>query len=253
MAAFRTLWTGFVGLYEDTLPFVGGNVAALVLNLPVALAMFLVGLAALPLFRPAEPGFGGENSGVSWLVVGIAWLLPFLPTPGNVALAGLTRVATSRDVPRFEHFRQALRLHWRIALRCTPISVLVFLGLVWNVGFYATLASDWLRFVSIVWLYGTLFWLSLHLYLVPLMVHVVEPRVLDLYKRSAFIALGHFGYTLVVVGVLLTLGLLTIVFVPIYVLVGSVFINLVQSYALREIRRRHGDLVVEVDEEVSRL
>ena len=40
---------------------------------------------------------------------------------------------------------------------------------------------------------------------------------------------------------------------PVYVLVAPAFISLVQAHALREIRRRHGDLVAETEEEVSRL
>ena len=132
------------------------------------------------------------------------------------------------------------------------VGVIVLLALVGNVIFYANV-SGWLRFASILWLYGTLFWLSLHIYLAPLMVHVAEPRLLDLYRRAAFIALGHAGYSMVLLLLSLVIGLVTVVFLPAYVLVGVAFISLLQAHALREIRRRHGDLVVEPDEEVSRL
>src|SRR5437867_3503117 len=82
---------------------------------------------------------------------------------------------------------------------------------------------------STLWLYGTLFWLSLHIYLVPLLVHVAEPRLFDLYRRSAFIALGHPGYTIMLLVALLTVCLLTVVFLPMYVLVGIAFLSLVQA------------------------
>ena len=36
-------------------------------------------------------------------------------------------------------------------------------------------------------------------------------------------------------------------------LLGLAFVSLAQAHALREIRRRHGDLPVEVEEEASRL
>ena len=252
MAAFRTLWTALLGLYQEMLPLVGGNLAALALNVPVGVILFLASLPLAPLLGQPRPGTE-DNVGVQWLIALIAWLMPFLPTPGNVALAGLTRVAAGPDLPRFAHFMQSLNAHWRLALRCTVLSVIVLAGLVWNVIFYATVASDWVRFASILWLYGTLFWLSLHVYLVPLLVHIAEPRLLDLYKRAAFVTLGHFGYTFVLLIVLLALGFMTVLFLPMYVLIGGVFINLVQTHALREIRRRHGDLVVEPEEEVGRL
>jgi len=243
MAAFRTLWTALVSFYEETFVLVTGNLAALALNLPIGLALFVIAL----------PFVGSEEGSTQWLAVTIAWLLPFLPTPGNVALAGLTKVAAGPDVPRFVEFRTALRAHWRLALRCSLVSLIVIVALVANVYFYAVFGGGWLRLASILWLYGTLFWLSLHIYLVPLLVHVAEPRLFDLYRRSAFIALGHPGYTIMLLVALLTVCLLTVVFLPMYVLVGIAFLSLVQAHALREIRRRHGDLLPETEEEVSRL
>jgi hypothetical protein len=42
--------------------------------------------------------------------------------------------------------------------------------------------------------------------------------------------------------------------VPVYALLGTAFVSLVQAHALREIRRRHGDLESEEpEEEVIRL
>jgi uncharacterized membrane protein YesL len=243
MAAFRTLWTALVSFYEETFVLVTGNLAALALNLPIGLALFAIAL----------PFVGGEESSPQWLAVTIAWLLPFLPTPGNVALAGLTRVAAGPDVPRFVQFRTALRAHWRLALRCSVVSLIVTVALVANVYFYAVFGGGWLRLASILWLYGTLFWLSLHIYLVPLLVHVAEPRLFDIYRRSAFVALGHAGYTIVLLLALLSICLLTVIFLPMYALVGLAFVSLVQAHALREIRRRHGDLLPDADEEVSRL
>jgi uncharacterized membrane protein YesL len=133
------------------------------------------------------------------------------------------------------------------------VSLIVTVALVANVYFYAVFGGGWLRLASILWLYGTLFWLSLHIYLVPLLVHVAEPRLFDIYRRSAFVALGHAGYTIVLLLALLSICLLTVIFLPMYALVGLAFVSLVQAHALREIRRRHGDLLPEVEEEVSRL
>jgi uncharacterized membrane protein YesL len=244
VAALRTLWKALVGLYEETLVLVLGNLAAAALNLPFALALFFIGLP-----------FAGTSDGsvAQWLLVTIAWLLLFLPTPGNVALNGLTLVAAGQDAPRFHHFRTSLLTHWRLALRCFLLSLVVLVALIANVYFYGVLSSGWLRFFSIVWLYGALFWLSLHLYLVPLLVYVSEPRMLDLYRRAAFIALGHPIYTIMLVVVLLVVGLVSVVFLPVYVLVASAFVSLVQAHALREIRRRHGDVLDEPEEETSRL
>ena len=244
MAAFRTLWSAIVGVYEDTLVLVAGNFAALALNVPIGLLLFLLGLLVLP---------SGDTEYTQLLLLIVAGFMPFLPTPGNVALAGLTRVAAGPDVPRLWQFRDSLRSRWRLAVRCSAISLVVLAGLVWNVSFYANVGTGWLQLVSILWLYACLFWLSLHIYLVPLMVHVAEPRIFDLYRRATFIALGYFLYTFVLLVSLLVVAFVSVVFFPVYLLVAGAFISLAQAQALREIRRRHGDLPVEVDEEVSRL
>jgi uncharacterized membrane protein YesL len=244
MAAFRTLWTALVALYEDTLVLVAANLATIALNLPIAIVLFLIAVFILP---------NGDAFNIQSILVAIAWLLPFLPTPGNVALGALTRVAAGPDVPRLSQFRDGLRDRWRLALLCSLVSVVVLAGLVWNVTFYASVGTGWLQFVAILWLYAVLFWLSLHVYLVPLMLHIAEPRLFDLYRRATFIALGYIGYTLVLLIIMLLVALLAVVFLPVYVLVGVSFLSLVQAQALREIRRRHGDLVEVADEEVSRL
>jgi uncharacterized membrane protein YesL len=246
MSAFRTVWAALVGLYEETLVLLVGNLAALALNLPIGLLVFvLITLASiffgLPIVGTAE------DASPSWLLVTIAWLMTLMPTPGNVALAGLTRVAAGPDAPSFAIFRATLRARWRIALRATLVSIVVLLALIANVLFYASLGG-WLRFASILWLYGTLFWLSLHIYLAPLVVHVAEPRLPNLYKRAAFIALGHPGYSMLLLLVMLVVSFIAVVFLPAYVLIGAAFISLVQAHALREIRRRHGDLDVEPEE-----
>src|SRR5690349_6057122 len=130
MAAFRTLWVALVGLYEETLVLLGGNLAATALNLPLGLALFLLTTLAATVFGLPLSGNGDESSGgAQWLLVLIAWLLPFLPTPGNVGLAGLTRVAAGPDAPRFVQLRHSLGAHWRLAVGATLVSLAVTLAL----------------------------------------------------------------------------------------------------------------------------
>jgi uncharacterized membrane protein YesL len=253
MAALKTLWRAMVSFYDDTLQVVGGTVAALALNLPLGLLLFLIAIPLLPIFFPV-PDAGAEDSATpQWLAAMIAWLIVFFPTPGNIALAGLTRVAAGPDIPHFSLFRQHLRSHWSLALRCTAVSVVILAALIWNVFFYLTVNLGWLRLVSILWMYGTLFWLSLHIFLVPLMVHVEQPRLLNLYKRAAFITLGHFGYTVILLIPLLLVSFVSLLFLPVYILVTGGFVSLVQAHALREIRLRHGDLKPEQEEEAGSL
>ena len=245
MAAFRTLWAALVGLYDETLVLLAGNIAAVILNLPIAVLVLLLGLPT---------GLVWTNDGFNVLFLTVLGTVgTLLPTPGNVGLAGLTQVAAGPDVPRFADFRETLAHRWALGARCSLVSIVVLGVLAWNVTFYFGLGTSWALFVTIFWSYASLFWLSLHIYLVPLIVHVAEPRLLDLYRRAAFIALGHAPYTLLLLVVLLVVAFAAVVFLPVYVLVAAAFVSLAQAHALREIRRRHGDLPAEQEEEVSRL
>jgi hypothetical protein len=238
MPALRVLWLALVSLYDETVALVAGNLLWLGFNLPLWLLLVGVGLP----FAPA----GTE----AWLLVGLAWLLLILPTPAGLALGGLAREAAGPDVPRRAAFWEALWAHWRLGLACTGVSLLVSLAVAFNIVFYATQTEGLLRLTSIVWLYGLWFWLGLHVYLVPLAHHVAQPRLLDLYRRAALITLGHAVPSLFLALVLLLLGVVSVLFLPAYVLVAPAYVALAQAHALREVRRRHGDLAVEPDAEV---
>ncbi len=242
MAAPRTLWLALLGLYEETATLVLGNLAWVASNVP----LFLLMAALLLPFASFVPG----TTGPEWVLVLIAWVLLFLPNPANVALQALASVAAGPDVPRIRMFWAALRQRWRQALVCFAISLLIAVALLANVYFYAVLATGWLRYVAVVWLYGLLFWFSMHVYVLPLLVHVVEPRIFDIYKRAALIALGHPVFTVLVLFEILILGTLSLIFLPAYILVGPAYLAMVEAYAFLEIRRRHGDLDPEPEDEV---
>src|SRR3981081_4342139 len=114
MSAFRTVWAALVGLYEETLVLLLGNVVALGLNLPIGLVVFLLVTLASVFFGLPILGTS-EDASPSWLLVAIAWLMTLMPTPGNVDLAGLTRVAAGPDAPSFALFRATLRSPRRLA------------------------------------------------------------------------------------------------------------------------------------------
>ncbi|MBV9544357.1 MAG: hypothetical protein JOY61_08255 [Chloroflexi bacterium] len=237
MAALRTLWAAVISLYDETLVLVGGNLLWVVLNVP-----FVIVLVALGVLLPGVSEAGGAQT----LLIAIAWLLLLLPTPASVALGGLARVAAGPEAPRVGAFWAALKAYSRLSAIAFVISFVVAAALLWNVAFYASLDSI-LRFVFILWLYGLLFWLCMHLYLVPLLLHVSEPRLPDLYRRAALIVLGHPIYTLVLLIGVVSVGILSIVFLPAYVLVGGSYVALIRAHAFREIRRRHGELPLEPD------
>lgn len=245
MAALRVLWKACVGFYDETVTFLGGNLAWLALNVPFALALIVLLMFAQAFFVP--PGADAEL--VAQPIVLAAWLLLFLPTPGGAGLAGLAEIAAGLDAPRLRVlFWPTVRRFWRCATLMFFVSLLVIALLGWNVWFYATVVDGWPRVASVLWLYGLIFWLGMQMYLVPLLLHIPEPRLIDLYRRAALITLGHPLYTLLLVVGVVLVGVASILLVPLYALVAGGFVSLVQAHAFRYIRRKHGELP---DEEIE--
>jgi uncharacterized membrane protein YesL len=85
----------------------------------------------------------------------------------------------------------------------------------------------------------------MHIYLVPLLLHVAGPRLVDIYRRAVVLTLAHPLYTVVLLLFVALVGLFSLAVLPLYPLMSGAYVALVQAYAFRHLRRRHGDLVEE--------
>jgi uncharacterized membrane protein YesL len=236
MSGPRVLWRAVVGLWDETLAFLGANLLWFACNLPFGLLLVL-------LLVPVALAPGGEAESTAPPFVLAAWLLLFLPTPGMVGLGAVAEVGAGLDAPRTRVlFWPAVRRHWRQATAMFCVSLLGTALLLANMYFYALISSGWLRVASILWLYLLLFWLGMQLYLVPLLLHLGEVRLIDLYRRAALITLGHPISTLVLVIAVVVVGVVSVLLLPAYLLLAGSFVGLVQAHALRAIRRKHGEL-----------
>ncbi len=244
MPALRVLWRSLVSLWDESIPFLGANLLWFLCNLPFALLLVLL-LVPISL-SPGGPDAGG---GTAPPLVLVAWLLLFLPTPGSVGLGAVAEVGAGLDAPRTRLlFWPAVRAHWRRATLMFVVSLLGTILLLVNLYFYALSSSPWLRIASILWLYVLLFWLGMQLYLVPLLLHLAEARLFDMYRRAALITLGHPISTLVLVIAVVVVGLLSVLLLPAYFLLAGSFVALVSAHAFRAIRRKLGELP---DEEIG--
>ncbi len=230
MSPLRVLWAAFVGLYDETIALVGGNVAWLLTGIPpLAVLTFL-----LVTFVPLE----GEAS--AWPIAAAALLLLFVPTPGALALGDLARTTASGEAPVLRGYWSALARTWRLGSRLFVASVLGFALLA--VYFYASVASGPARLLAIIWIYALLFWLGMQFWVVPLALHLDRPRVFDIYRRAALLTLGNMPFTFILVIGIFLLDAASVALVPLYLTAIGAFAALVEAFAFRALRRRHGDL-----------
>ncbi len=167
----------------------GANISAIVLSLPV-----LVLLAVLAHFAGS----------LSIVPLGIVLFVAVLPNP---MLAGLQTSSRSLLTGNHVSLRDTwlgLRTHWKTAALTWAVAVPITGAILLNVAFYGGLISGHrpLGTVSgpleILWLALLFFWISLHLYVFPLLIAQEQPAALLAYRNAAVIVLSRPLFTVIV-------------------------------------------------------
>jgi uncharacterized membrane protein YesL len=184
--------------------------------------LFLM-LAASLLWWVTGGVFAGLALAMAWTALGITgqanlplqdatnpfWLMPLLAIPAGPATAGLAYLA--RPVARDLHadrsmFFEGFRTYWKQALALSAIAMVVLALLLLNLFFYVSRESPFFQAFSLFWALLTVFWLSVGLYLYPVLVGLKEPGVVATLKTSVAVAFANpvFSLLLVVIAVLLS-------------------------------------------------
>ena len=72
-----------------------------------------------------------------------------------------------------------IKLLWKKALVVYLIGAVVLGGLIFNTAFYMQVETGILQAVAILWFYGIIFWLTMQMYLMPLLVAAVRHGVAE--------------------------------------------------------------------------
>jgi uncharacterized membrane protein YesL len=232
IAAASVLRWAVAGLYDESVLFLKVNLAWFLLSLPLGSPLLLL----LAGFLPA-----GEDGRSDWVLPGllIGLLLLLVPNPASLGVYRVAAIMDRRESPPWTEFWQATRQNVGLGLALFGIGLFGTILLVFNLGFYLGLENNPLQAASIVWVYLTLFWLGMQLYLGPLVLLVGERRLPSLYRRSAMLVLAQPIYTLTF---LLAIGLLLLLCVlawPVYPLLAMGFVALTGTCGLSRLRRRY--------------
>jgi hypothetical protein len=190
LKAFPIAWRALVSYYNDLL--------------------FLAGLSLLWWVT------GGVLVGVAvvvgWILLaseGPWWLAPLLAIPAGPASAAIANVArrSARNLHAdHAHYLEGLRLYWRQALALSAISSAVMSLLLLNVVFYSsrTTALPWV--LTFLWVYLSIFWLGVQLYLYPVLVGLQVPTVSGALRMAAAMVLANplFSIILLILAAILT-------------------------------------------------
>ncbi|MGE5531998.1 MAG: hypothetical protein ACM3VW_07795 [Bacteroidota bacterium] len=160
-----------------------GNVLAMVLSLPIILALVVVAFYVHSL---------------SVVPLGIAFLVGALPNPACMGLQMLARELGRGYTTNLREQWQGIRTYWRVSFRAWLVAAVITVICVLNMTFYAARAAHpttSLHSVAAplfaVWALTLFLWLAVNLYVAPLLLAQAEARVLLAYRNAAVMMLSR--------------------------------------------------------------
>ncbi|MFN8522653.1 MAG: hypothetical protein U0821_06040 [Chloroflexota bacterium] len=239
------IWRALVHLYDESLLMLKANLMWFFGSIP----LFLLVLGVCWLFVPPTtlPAEGAEEAvPVLWPLMLSAFVLLVVPSPFSTALTALTAEIVEGETPEFALFWRTLRRWWLRSLLMFAVGAALLGALIFNTSFYASLTDSWLQPVAVVWLYGIVFWLTMQMYLVPIMLAAPEDAagneqasLLVIYKRAAILALANPIFSLVLFLAIVLIMVLCAVALPVYPLVAMSLSSLIGSRALKFLRDKY--------------
>lgn len=171
------------------------------------------------------------------------WIAPLVALPAGPATAALAvvtrRCARELHVDRSYYFL-GLKTFWRQALALSAVGTvgLTLFGL--NLIFYFAQQNPLLQALAVLWAYLSLLWLSVQLYVYPILVSMERPAVLAALRLGVAAALANplFSFMLIAIaGALTVLSILLPILLP---LVWPALISLLGVQSLRLFLQRAG-------------
>lgn len=232
MRAFVVAWRSLVSFYNEMFLLISIN---LIWWLTGGVFVLLMATVAWSLL--AAIGITGPW----WL----ALLLAIPAGPANAALAVVTR-RCARDIHVDRSFYwNGFKTYWKQALAISAIGMGVLALLLLNVLFYVQQTNAILKTLAILWVYLILFWLTMQIYVYPILVSLEKPTVLGAIKTAALAAFANPLYSMVLLIVAAALTALSVVLAILVLMAWPALMLLLGEHSLRLFLERAG---VKVDD-----
>ncbi|NOZ29224.1 MAG: hypothetical protein GXP39_14405 [Chloroflexi bacterium] len=217
MRSLRTVARSIRDFYDEMFLFVPLSV---VWWLPVILVTVLV----IPLARSLE----------WWLILPLLVIavIPVAPLTAGLCYVGY-RIAHELRVD-FGFFKEAVREYFLPSLRLGILDLVIVVTVVINLFFYSRFAN-WLRLITIIWIYVLILWAVAQLYLFPLLFEQREPKALSAVRNAAILALAQPLFTLGVFLLALILTILCAILPVLLILVWPGLMALIATRALASV------------------
>jgi len=177
------------------------------------------------------------------LATNILWWLLTLPLitwpPATAGLFHVVRRLTNLDESEqttWRHFFEGFRYYWLKSWQLMAINLILGLVIVYGFIFYFNQTGSILRYVAIPVFYMMLLWISMQLYLFPLLIEQKDKQIRLIFKNALVLALGNPIFTIAFGLLLVSVILVTTIPLnggPLLLILIS-FLAVAQTLALQE-------------------
>jgi uncharacterized membrane protein YesL len=184
------VWKAGVSFYQEMFLFVGLSLLWWITGGFMVAAMVVLGAPLLSMGGPF-------------------WLAPLLAIPAGPASAAMAnaarRAARELHVDR-SFYWEGFKTYWRQALALSAISMGILALMLLNFLFYLNLPAGLVRILAILWAYLILFWISVQIYLYPVLVGLKEPTLWGALRTATVLTFANplFSILLLVLAIVLT-------------------------------------------------
>jgi len=157
-------------------------------------------------------------------------VMVILPNPAAAGMHLFANQLVKEERVEFALVWEGLRRYWAKALLLWAIGVGGLAMLVGNVAFYLSRDSTVLNIFGFVWIWAIVVWLSMQLYVLPLLVEQHDKKLRFIYRNAAILAVDN-PFT--------SLSLLVILLVLTYLSIGiAIFIALITGSLVAVVEHR---------------
>jgi uncharacterized membrane protein YesL len=214
---FRAIWLGFLDGYNELFPVVGMNLLWLIFNVPLVFLGLVViqgGTMALSIDEESR-----QAAGLMFSIL-YAVMLVIGPNPAAAGIHLWANRLVKEERVEFALFWEGLRTYLGRSIVLYLISGIGLFLLIANALFYLRSELTILRIFGIAWLYAILLFMSMQIYLMPLLIEQEDKRLRVVLRNGLFLAMGNIlpslvllvicgGLVVVSLGLTLLIALLT--------------------------------------------
>ena len=237
--ALRVFWSSMGTYYGELFPMAGMNLLWFVFSLP----LFFIIMGLFALIGTVVPALGYLSNAAllgPLLFYFVLLLLLLAPNPASAGLHYYANQAARQQLLDFGYFWTGLRQYAARSALLFGIGIFGVLLMLFNLTFYVTSPNEYVKLLAIVFLYVLYFWLSMQVYILPLLIERKNKSALFILKNAALVALDNPGFTFVTFALICLWAVICLVLTPLVPLASMAVVATMQNKALLSRLEKYG-------------